>query len=139
MADYSDTIEDAGRRFNVEPALIRAVMMAESGGDPKARSRAGATGLMQIMPDTARRLGVDASDPVQSIYGAANLLSQHLDHYGNVPDALRAYNGGTDRSHWTNAETSAYPGAWHLFIRPPLAPKAPLTWLRNRKSRSRPA
>ncbi|WP_025886498.1 lytic transglycosylase domain-containing protein [Asaia prunellae] len=139
MADYSDTIEDAGRRFNVEPALIRAVMMAESGGDPKARSRAGATGLMQIMPDTARRLGVDASDPVQSIYGAANLLSQHLDHYGNVPDACAPIMGALIGRIGPMPKQALTQGAWHLFIRPPLAPKAPLTWLRNRKSRSRPA
>jgi len=108
--DIDRHYDDAGRYWNVDPALLRAVHEVEDpAGDPAIRSSAGAVGHMQIMPDTARRLGIDPTDPVQSIYGAARLLRQNMDRYGNVPDALRAYNAGTDQSHWGNPETMAYP------------------------------
>jgi len=64
---------------------------------------------MQIMPETAKALGIDPTDPVQSIYGAARVLRENLDRYGNLPDALRAYNAGTDQKKWGNPETMAYP------------------------------
>ncbi|MBR0560047.1 lytic transglycosylase domain-containing protein [Neokomagataea anthophila] len=109
-ADVERHYENAGRYWNVNPAILRAVHQVEDPqDDPKAQSPAGAVGHMQFMPDTARRLSIDPTDPVQSIYGAARLLRENLDRYGNVPDALRAYNAGTDRTHWGNPETMAYP------------------------------
>ncbi|MBS1026133.1 lytic transglycosylase domain-containing protein [Gluconobacter cerinus] len=111
MADLDRVYDDAGKYWNVDPDVLRAVHQVEDPqNDPKIRSRAGAIGHMQFMPDTARRLSIDPTDPVQSIYGAARLLDENLKHYGNLPDALRAYNGGTNRTKWGNPETMAYPG-----------------------------
>lgn len=111
MADFSRYYEDAGKRFNVEPRLLRAIARQESGENENTpASKAGAAGLMQIMPATAKSLGVDAADPVQSIYGAANLMNQLLKRHGNVPDALRDYNAGPDKTKWGNKETASYVG-----------------------------
>jgi len=112
VADLDDAYEGAGRYWNVDPHVLRAVAQTESSGRTDGPdSKAGAIGLMQIMPDTARRLGIDPHDPVQAIYGGARVLSENLDRYKNLKDALSAYNGGTDRSKWGNPETMAYPSA----------------------------
>lgn len=86
----------AARAFRLEPALIHAVISAESGYNPLARSPKGATGLMQLMPDTARRYGVDNPlDPGQNIHGGAAYLSDLLKLFGNDLNlALAAYNAG---------------------------------------------
>ena len=111
MTDYSALYQAAGKLYNVDPRLLAAVAQTESSGNPDAASPAGAQGLMQLMPATAQALGVkDPTDPAQAIPAAAQLLSQNLDRYGNVPDALKAYNGGTDQSRWNNPETQAYVG-----------------------------
>jgi cell wall-associated NlpC family hydrolase len=80
--------------YDLPAGLLKSVARAESGLDPNARSRAGALGLMQLMPATARELGVDPRDPAQAIDGAARLLRQHLTTFGSVPLALAAYNAG---------------------------------------------
>ncbi|QQX91340.1 lytic transglycosylase domain-containing protein [Gluconobacter sphaericus] len=111
MADLDRHYEGAGQYWGVDPEVLRAVHRVEDPtDDPRARSKAGAIGHMQFMPETARSLGIDPTDPVQSIYGAARLMRENLDRYGNLPDALRAYNAGTDRARWNNDETNAYVG-----------------------------
>ena len=84
------------RQHQLHPALIRAVIKAESDFDPMAVSRAGAIGLMQLMPQTAVRLDVqDSYNPEDNIGGGTKYLRQLLDRFrGNLPLALAAYNAG---------------------------------------------
>lgn len=84
------------QQHQLHPALIRAVIKAESDFDPLAVSRAGAIGLMQLMPQTAVRLDVrDLYDPEDNIGGGTKYLRQLLDRFrGNLPLALAAYNAG---------------------------------------------
>jgi hypothetical protein len=99
----------AGKTYNVDPLLLKAMAGQESGADPNAVSRKGAVGLMQLMPDTAKGLGVeDLNNPVQSIFGGAQYLSQGLDKYKDPARALMYYHGGPDESGWGTA-TQAYP------------------------------
>jgi len=93
---FSQLIAQAAEKYGVDADLIEAVIQAESNFDADAVSSAGAQGLMQLMPATARGLGVtDAFDPAQNINGGVKLLSQLLNQYdGNVKLALAAYNAG---------------------------------------------
>jgi soluble lytic murein transglycosylase-like protein len=86
----------AAREYRLEPALIHAVISAESGYNPLARSPKGARGLMQLMPATARRYGVENPlDPKQNIYGGAAYLRDLLTLFGDDLNlALAAYNAG---------------------------------------------
>lgn len=83
-------------QHQLHPALIRAVIKAESDFDPRAVSRSGAVGLMQLMPQTAVRLDVrDMYDPDDNVGGGTKYLRQLLDRFhGNLPLALAAYNAG---------------------------------------------
>lgn len=79
----------------VDFGLFDALIQAESGYEPRARSRAGAMGLAQLMPGTARELGVtDPFDPEQNLRAGARYLGQMLKRFGDVPRALAAYNAG---------------------------------------------
>ena len=93
---YQAHILEAARVYQLEPALIHAVISAESGYNPLARSPKGARGLMQLMPDTARRYGVNNPlDPQQNIYGGSAYLRDLLKLFGNdLKLALAAYNAG---------------------------------------------
>ncbi|WP_413381234.1 phage tail tape measure protein [Alkalihalobacillus sp. 1P02AB] len=93
---YANEINQAAQKYNLDPNLIAAVIQAESNFNPNARSHAGAQGLMQLMPATARGLGVSNSyDPLQNIMGGAKYLSQQLSSFGgDIQKALAAYNAG---------------------------------------------
>jgi cell wall-associated NlpC family hydrolase len=111
---YADLFIKAGAKYNISPKLLAAVAKVESGYNPRAVSPAGARGLMQLMPATARGLGVhDAFDPQQAIKGAAKLLAGHLKEFKSLPLALAAYNAGGGNVHKYGgippfAETRAY-------------------------------
>ena len=95
-APYARLIERSASRHGLDPDLVRAVIAVESRYDPHARSARGALGLMQLMPATARALGIaDPADPGQSIEGGSRYLRQLLDRFhGDVIAALAAYNAG---------------------------------------------
>jgi len=93
---YGAEITAAAQRNGLDPALLAGLIKQESGFNPNAGSPAGAQGLCQLMPGTARGLGVtDLHDPVQSIEGGAKYLAQQLKTFnGDVARALAAYNAG---------------------------------------------
>lgn len=92
---YAGLINAAAARTGVPGELLAAVAKQESGFNPKAVSPAGAQGLMQLMPGTARGLGVENPfDPAQAIDGAARLLRSLIDRFGQTDLALAAYNAG---------------------------------------------
>lgn len=99
---HAQFIAEAAARFRVPAAWIRAVLRAESAGDPRAISRKGAMGLMQIMPDTwgdlrvRHRLGVDPYDPHDNIIAGAGYIRELFDRYG-TPGWIAAYNAGPAR------------------------------------------
>jgi len=90
-----EIIERLSEEMGVNPDLVRAVAMVESRGNQGARSSAGAIGVMQLMPGTARGLGVNPYDLEQNIRGGSMYLKRQLDRYqGSIPLALAAYNAG---------------------------------------------
>lgn len=103
-ADLSEMLAQAGRAHNLDVDLLASLVNAESAGDPRAVSRAGAEGLMQLMPSTAATLGVrDRFQPDQNVRGGSRYLDALLTRYhDNLALALAAYNAGpeaVDRYH----------------------------------------
>ena len=93
---FQREITNAARFFGLDPALIKAIIRAESGGDPYAVSSKGAQGLLQLMPETARELMVyDPFDPAENIWGGSKYLSWLVESFdGDIIAALAAYNSG---------------------------------------------
>ncbi|WP_239804385.1 lytic transglycosylase domain-containing protein [Croceicoccus hydrothermalis] len=113
-ASYLPHVHAAEARYALPRGLLDALVWTESRYNPLAVSKAGAAGLGQLMPGTARDLGVsNRFDPVANVFGAAKYLRQMLDKFGVVPLALAAYNAGpgaVDRAGGIprNGETPAY-------------------------------
>ena len=97
-AEIHQLLAHAGSAHDLDTDLLASVVRAESGGHTRAVSRAGAQGLMQLMPGTAHELGVDPKDPAQNADGGAQYLRDLLARYEDSPDqvllALAAYNAG---------------------------------------------
>lgn len=95
-SEFDSIIKEASAKYNVEPALIKAVIHQESAFNPQATSYCGAQGLMQLMPETAADLGVkNAYDPRENIMGGAKYLSQLKQMFnGDLTKTIAAYNAG---------------------------------------------
>lgn len=93
-SSFEDLFQQIGSQYGISPKLLSSVAQAESGMNPQAVSKAGAQGLMQLMPATASGLNVDPFSPPEAIDGAARLLSSYMEKYGSVELALAAYNAG---------------------------------------------
>lgn len=144
-AEIDKVIDAAATRHGVDPNLVRAVVKVESNFNPAAVSRKGAIGLMQLMPDTARQLGVaNAFDPQQNVDAGVRHLRNLLNNYGgDVRLTLAAYNAGAgavDRNRgvppysetraYVNKITSLYAGA-NSGVRVLASPKAPIRVFRG--------
>lgn len=114
-SSFDPLIRKTAHQLNLDPMLLKSVMHAESAFDPNAVSRKGASGLMQLMPDTARRYGVSSIfNPRQNVVGGARYLSDLLEQFnGDLELALAGYNAGENAVHETGgvppyAETRHY-------------------------------
>lgn len=95
---YEAKVRELARRFDLSPALIEALVWQESRWRADAVSPVGARGLAQLMPGTARELGVDPGDPFANLEGGARYLREQLDRFdGDLEKALAAYNAGPGR------------------------------------------
>jgi soluble lytic murein transglycosylase-like protein len=98
---FQPIIHSTAKRYELEPAIIQAIIMAESGFNPNAVSYRGAQGLMQLMPRTARYLGVeDSFNPQHNIEGGVKYFKRLLNRFnGDIELALAAYNAGSRNVH----------------------------------------
>lgn len=114
-------IERSANRYRVGASIVRAMIQAESAFNPRARSSAGAIGLMQLMPSTARELGVNPLVPEQNIDGGVRYFARMLEMFGGVELALVAYNAGPGfaRRH-ARGEAALY-GETRAYVRQVLA------------------
>ena len=97
-AKWQGRVAELSAKYDISPALIEALVWQESRWNPVAVSPVGARGLAQLMPGTARQLGVDADDPHANLEGGARYLRQQLDAFGgDLEKALAAYNAGPGR------------------------------------------
>jgi hypothetical protein len=109
-----DELAKTDRMLGLPAGTSAAQMQQESGFNPNARSNKGAMGLAQVMPKTLleleRRFGrkLNPYDPKDAVLIQRELMRENMAKFGNVKDALSAYNGGWDPSRWRNSETSAY-------------------------------
>ena len=116
-ARYQPLVAQLSARYDLSPALIEAVVWQESRWHENARSPVGARGLAQLMPGTARDLGVNPDDPAANLEGGARYLRQQLDRFdGDLERALAAYNAGPGRVQQAGGvprirETQAYVAA----------------------------
>jgi soluble lytic murein transglycosylase-like protein len=114
---FNAAIEKYASLHRVDAAIVRAVIGVESAFDPEARSPRGAIGLMQLMPATARALGVDPSKPEENIEGGVRYLAELIAMFGGVELALVAYNGGPGFARrYARGETALY-GETREYVR----------------------
>ena len=135
LAPFDSHIARRSAELNIDPNLTRAVIYVESKGDARAVSPRGARGLMQLMPDTAVRLGVrNVYDPVQNIQGGTRYLRTLLDQFHNVELALWGYNAGPGA-----VERRSVPSETRRYIPEVLRVKAALDRLDGKSTRVRTA
>lgn len=115
---WDSKLRAAAEKYDLDPSVLIATMRQESGGNEGAVSPKGAQGLLQLMPSTARDLGVDPTDPDQNIEGGARYLSQQIEKFGSVAKGLAAYNAGPGAvaSAQRKADAAGKPGEWLSYL-----------------------
>lgn len=110
--------QDIASVISEQPPLIQAIIQTESAGKPQAKSKKGATGLMQLMPKTAKELGVDPTDPIQNIEGGTRYINQMIRQFGDEKLALAAYNWGPGNLQRaiTRTEKEGIPATWENIL-----------------------
>ena len=109
-APYEEVIQGAAKAFNLDPDILRGMAQTESGFDPdvisgKRKSKTGAVGIMQFMPETAKRFGVDPTKPEDAIFASAQYLRENLDKFDNdYTKAVAAYNWGENREAYKKSD-----------------------------------
>lgn len=116
MNDLKPILLAAAREYGVDPSIAQRVMHIESRGNPNAVSPAGAIGAMQLMPATARELGVDPNDPVQNVQGGVRYLAQMINEFGPEYGPL-AYNAGPGRMRKVLAGQASMPAETQNYQR----------------------
>jgi hypothetical protein len=118
---FDAAIAHYARLHQIEVAIVRAIIEIESAFDPLARSPKGAIGLMQLMPGTARALGVNPFVPEQNIEGGVRYFSQMLEMFGGIELALAAYNAGPGTAERYVRGLATLPGETRAYVRNVLA------------------
>lgn len=109
MPNYRQAAQQIARKYGIDPGIFVRQIGAESGFNPGARSPAGAQGIAQFIPSTARQYGVNVNDPISSLDGAARLMRDSLRRNGgSYAKALSVYNSGRPDGYLHIAETRAY-------------------------------
>ena len=115
---WDSKLRAAAEKYGLDPSVLIATMRQEIGGNEGAVSPKGAQGLLQLMPGTARDLGVDPTDPDQNIDGGARYLSQQIEKFGSVAKGLAAYNAGPGAvaSAQRKADAAGKPDEWLSYL-----------------------
>src|SRR5262249_55069153 len=121
MPDYRAAARRAAQKYGLDPGVFERQIKQESGFNPSARSPAGAIGIAQIMPATARGWGVDPTDPVAALDAAAKNMAGYVRKFGSYKNALVAYNAGP------GAVGKSLPGETQNYIRVILGGREPST------------
>jgi soluble lytic murein transglycosylase-like protein len=108
VVDYRSLARSDAEQAGIDPALLERQIDEESGFNPRAVSQAGAVGIAQIMPSTARAWGIDPHNPTESLAAAAHAMAYYLHRYGSYAEGLACYNAGCAAMLGAKARCGAY-------------------------------
>ena len=145
-AQYEPIIQGAAKAFDLDPNILRGMAQTESGFDPdvisgKRASKAGAIGIMQFMPETAKRFGVDPTNPKQAIFASAQYLRENLDKFGgDYQKAVAGYNWGENRDAYAQKDwVKRLPAETKDYVKKVLTHAAQRTGPEEEKPAAKPA
>ena len=145
-AQYEPIIQGAAKAFDLDPNILRGMAQTESGFDPdvisgKRPSKAGAIGIMQFMPETAKRFGVDPTNPKQAIFASAQYLRENLDKFGgDYQKAVAGYNWGENRDAYNQSDwVKRLPAETKSYVKQVLTHAAQRTGPEEEKPAAKPA